>query len=95
MLLYVIINIWIGYNFNCFIVFIGENEVQNLIYYFIIVIEIFCYVFFLQFVWIFVLLDILFKNKKCVDNEYELIYMRNERLYGFKQFFFKFFYFKI
>lgn len=93
-LLYAITNIWIGYNFNCSTASTGENEVQNSIYYFTIVIEIFCYVLSLQFVWIFVLLDISFKNKKRVDNEYEPIYTRNERPYGPKQFLFKLLHFK-
>lgn len=89
-LLYAITNIWIGYNFDCSTASSGTNESQNnLNFYFIIVIEIFCYVLSLQFVWIFVLLDISFKTKHGVGDRYKPVYTRNERPYSLKQLLFK------
>lgn len=90
-LLYAITNIWIGYNFNCSTAMTAENETQNdSNYYLTIVIEIFCYTLSLQFVWIFALLDISFKNKQC--NKYSSVYYRNERPYSPRQFIYKLLY---
>lgn len=92
-LLYAITNIWIGYNFNCSTASTAENESQNDSNYNLpILIEIFCYTLSLQFVWIFVLLDISFKNKlkECEsDKLYKRDYSRNDRPFSLRQFIFK------
>lgn len=95
-ILYVITTIWIGYDMNCKTAEIKDSyeefkaEKDDLL-----IGPICCYFFSLQFVWIFVILDISYQNQYFkrqyevdvdTDENYCLhFYSRNDRPYGLKQ----------
>lgn len=89
-ILYVITSTWIGYDLSCSSsTNIADNEFEakkdNLIFS----AHNFCYFLALQFVWVFLILDIKYNNKQTQRRTYAPIYTRNEKPYSLKQFIYK------
>lgn len=99
-ILYAITNIWIGYDLTCKTVDIKDSyeEYEAKKDAVPLIGPICCYFLSLQFVWIFVVLDISYKPRQneefvdTVENYCIHFYKRNERPYGLKQCAIKFFF---
>lgn len=89
MWLYAITTIWIGYDLSCSTV--ANEEFEDKKDNLPLVAPIFSYFLSLQFVWIFVILDISCRNKKNTDDKQNFAfnkkpyYLRKDRPYGLKQ----------
>lgn len=89
-ILYVITSTWIGYDLSCSsLTNIAENEFEAKKDALIFSAHNFCYFLALQFVWVFLILDISYENKQTGRRKYEAIYTRNEKPFSIKQFIYK------
>lgn len=96
MLTYAMTTAWIGHDMTCSTAFmkVGEKEYEADKGFFISLDPGFCFLFSFQFVWVFLILDISYKNKENCGSTNARVYTRNERPYGLKQFIFKLVFYK-
>lgn len=96
MLLYVMTTAWFGHDMTCSTAFtkVGEKKYEADKGFWISLDPIFCFLLSLQFVWVFLILDISYKNKENCGSTNARVYTRNERPYGLKQFIFKLVFYK-
>lgn len=96
MLFYAMTTTWFGHDMTCSTAFtkVGEKKYEADKGFWISLDPIFCFLLSLQFVWVFLILDISYKNKENCGYKNVRVYTRNERPYGLKQFIFKFVFYK-
>lgn len=96
MLMYAMTTTWIGHAMTCSTAFtkVGEKEYEADKGLWISFFPLFCFFLSLQFVWVFLILDISYKNKENCGSTNARVYTRNERPYGLKQFIFKLIFYK-
>lgn len=93
-ILYAITSTWIGYDLSCSTsTNVADNEYEAKKDTIIFIAQGFCFFLALQFVWVFLILDLSFNNKQTCTGTYTPIYTRNEKPYGLKQFIYKLFFY--
>lgn len=93
-ILYAITSTWIGYDLSCSTsTYVANNEFEAKKDNIIFIAQGFCFFLALQFVWVFLILDLSYKNKQIRRDTYAPIYTRNEKPYGLKQFIYKLFFY--
>lgn len=93
-ILYAITSTWIGYDLSCSTsTYVANNEFEAKKDNIIFIAQGFCFFLALQFVWVFLILDLSYKNKQICRGTYAPIYTRNEKPYGLKQFIYKLFFY--
>lgn len=93
-ILYAITSTWIGYDLSCSTsTYVADNEFEAKKDTIIFIAQGFCFFLALQFVWVFLILDLSYKNKQIHTGTYAPIYTRNEKPYGLKQFIYKLFFY--
>lgn len=93
-ILYATTSTWIGYDLSCSTsTNVADNEFEAKKDKIIFIAQCFCFFLALQFVWVFLILDLSYKNKQIRKGRYAPIYTRNEKPYGLKQFIYKLFFY--
>lgn len=93
-ILYATTSTWIGYDLSCSTsTNVADNEFEAKKDKIIFIAQCFCFFLALQFVWVFLILDLSYKNKQIRKGIYAPIYTRNEKPYGLKQFIYKLFFY--
>lgn len=94
MLTYATTTTWIGHDMTCSTALTEVDEEEFDKGLLISLAPIFCFVLSLQFIWVFLILDISYKNKENCGSRNACVYTQNERPYGLNQFIFKLFFYK-